>query len=140
MCAIVDQRYPAWRDFFAEAQLRRLAQSSGGDLRDYFRMLRLSIARIRALPKLPVPDEILTDAEDAVRSDMLPIADDDRGWLARIQANHYPNLPSLDQLPEFARLQQGKYVLQYRNGGDWYDVHPLLRRAVDPGGNGAPHG
>lgn len=63
-----------------------------------------------------------------------------RPRLARTDQGNDPNLPSLDQLSELARLQQGKYVLQYRNGEDWYDVHPLLRRAVVPSGNGAPHG
>lgn len=71
---------------------------------------------------------------------MLPIAAAARAWLAGSKRTDGHCLPSLDRLPEFARLQQGKYVLEYRNGEDWYDVHPLLRRAVDPGGNGAPHG
>lgn len=61
---------------------------------------------------------------------MLPIADDDRAWLGKIAASHDPELPSLDKLPDFARLQQGKYVLQYRNGDDWYALHPLLRGEI----------
>ncbi len=130
MQAIVEKRHPHWRDFFNEAQLRRLAQSSGGDLRDYFRMMRLALARVPSLGNLPLIDAILDDAEDAVRNDMLPIAADDRQWLAQISASHTPELPSLDKLPEFARLQQGKYLLHYRNGEDWYDVHPLLRQAI----------
>ena len=134
MADIIEKRYGEWRDFFADTQLRRLAQSSGGDLRDYFRMLRLALTRAPRLPKLPVPDEVLADSEDAVRSDMLPIAADDRDWLARIMFSHQPELPSLDALPDFARLQQGKYVLHYRNGKDWYDVHPLLHQQVSPGG------
>jgi hypothetical protein len=134
MRAIVEKRYPGWRSFFSDAQLLRLAQSSGGDLRDYFRMLRLAVTRAPAAG-LPLPDEFLADAEDAVRNDMLPIAADDRQWLAKIAASHSPELPSLDKLPEFARLQQGKYLLHYRNGEDWHDVHPLLRAEI---GGGAP--
>jgi len=126
---IVSFRYPEWSDFLSETQLLRLAQNSGGDLRDYFRMLRLAIARAPA-HGLPLSDGILADAEDAVRGDMMPIAADDRAWLARIAASHEPELPSLDDLPDFARLQQGKYLLHYRNGTDWYDVHPLLRQEI----------
>ncbi|EXI68492.1 MAG: Beta-hexosaminidase [Candidatus Accumulibacter adjunctus] len=133
MRAIIDRRYPAWSDFFTEKQLNRLAESSGGDLRDYFRMLRLAVTRLPANGVLPLADTVLLDAEQAVRGDMLPIAADDRGWLARITTSHQPELPSLDKLADFARLQQGKYVLQYRNGEDWYDVHPLLRREVAQG-------
>lgn len=128
---VVEKRYPQWREFFTEAQLARLAQNSGGDLRDFLRMLRLAIARAAAPGlNLPLPDAYINDAEDAVRVDMLPIADDDRAWLAKISASHKPELPSLDKLPDFARLQEGKYLLHYRNGEDWYDVHPLLREEI----------
>lgn len=127
---IVDKRFPDWTQFFTKDQLSRLAQNSGGDLRDYFRMLRLAVTRAPTLSALPVGDAVLADAEDAVRNDMLPIAADDRAWLAKIMASHDTELPSLDALPDFARLQQGKYVLHYRNGKDWYDVHPLLRDEV----------
>jgi hypothetical protein len=135
MREVVEKRSSDWRDFFADAQLARLAQHSGGDLRDYLRMLRLSVARVLQSGQLPVPDALITDAEDAVRGDMLPIADDDRDWLRKITASHKPELPSLDALPDFARLQEGKYLLHYRNGEDWYDVHPLLRAEVKSRGN-----
>jgi len=138
MRGVVEKRYGQWRDFFTEAQLGRLAQHSGGDLRDYLRMLRLAVARAPGLSQLPVLDALIADAEDAVRNDMLPIADDDRAWLAKIMASHKSELPSLDSLPDFARLQEGKYLLHYRNGEDWYDVHPLLRAEVRSGGNGQP--
>jgi hypothetical protein len=135
MREIVERRSSDWRDFFTEAQLARLAQHSGGDLRDYLRMLRLAVARVLQSGQLPVPDVLITDAEDAVRGDMLPIADDDRNWLRKIMTSHKPELPSLDSLPDFARLQEGKYLLHYRNGEDWYDVHPLLRAEVKSRGN-----
>jgi hypothetical protein len=132
---VVEKRFPRWRDFFTEAQLERLAQHSGGDLRDYLRMMRLAVARLLQSGQLPVPAALITDAENAVRGDMLPIADDDRDWLRKIMASHKPELPSLDALPDFARLQEGKYLLHYRNGEDWYDVHPLLRAEVNSSGN-----
>ncbi|MGH7064785.1 MAG: hypothetical protein ACREET_11980 [Stellaceae bacterium] len=138
MREVVDKRDPKWRDFFTEDQLARLAQHSGGDLRDYLRMLRLAVARVLQSGKLPVSDDLVTDAENAVRNDMLPIADDDRDWLRKIMASHKPELPSLDALPDFARLQEGKYLLHYRNGEDWYDLHPLLRAEVKADGNGRP--
>jgi len=138
MREVVEKRFSQWPNFFTEAQLARLAQHSGGDLRDYLRMLRLAVARLLQTGQLPVSDTLITDAEDAVRGDMLPIADDDRAWLRKITASHKPELPSLDALPDFARLQEGKYVLHYRNGEDWYDVHPLLRAEVKSGGNEPP--
>jgi hypothetical protein len=99
MREVVQKRFPQWRDFFTEAQLARLAQHSGGDLRDYLRMLRLAVARLLQSGQLPVPDTLITDAEDAVRGDMSPIADNDRAWLGKITASHNAELPSLDALP-----------------------------------------
>lgn len=132
LVAIVARRFAAYGEFFSDAQLRRLAQSSGGDLRDFFRMARLAITHA-ASAGIPLTDAIIEHAQDAVRRDMLPIAADDREWLVRIAKSHSPELPSLDELPKFARLQEGKYVLQYRNGEDWYAVHPLLREELGLG-------
>lgn len=133
LVSIIDKRYPHWQDFFSREQLLRLAQNSGGDLRDFFRMLRLAVTRTPE-SGLPLSDIIISDTEDAVRGDMLPIAKDDGAWLARVTNSHSAELESLDELHDFARLQQGKYLLHYRNGEDWYDVHPLLRNEVKPYG------
>ena len=108
---VVAKRYAEWSEFFSEAQLARVAQHSGGDLRDYLRMLRLAVARVLSVGQLPVPDALIDDAENAVRNDMLPIADDDRGWLRKIMTSHKPELESLDKLPDFARLQGKTSVL-----------------------------
>jgi hypothetical protein len=132
LLSIVERRYPGYEEFFSRAQLRRLALSSGGDLRDFFRMARLAITH-SSRAGLPLPDAVIEHAEDGVRSDMLPIALDDREWLRKIAHSHEPELPNLDKLPEFARLQQGRYILQYRNGEDWYAVHPLLREELGLG-------
>lgn len=132
LLAIVARRFEKHADFFSETQLRRLAQSSGGDLRDFFRMARLAITRA-ASAGIPLTDAIIQDVEDAVRSDMLPIAADDREWLVRIARSCSADLPSFDRLPDLARLQEGKYVLQHRNGRDWYYVHPLLRKQLGLG-------
>lgn len=135
LVSIIDKRYPQWRDFFKEGQLSRLAQNSGGDLRDFFRMLRLAVTRAHRVDALPFADAVISDAEDAVRGDMLPIAKDDAQWLARVSKSHKAELDSLGDLTDFARLQQGKYLLHYRNGEDWYDVHPLLRKEVQASGH-----
>lgn len=130
MLAIVERRFPGHAEFFAEGQLARLARNSGGDLRDFFRMARLAITRAASVG-VPLTEAIISTAEHAVRRDMMPIAADDRQWLQKIAHSHAAELPSLDQLPELARLQEGNYVLHYRNGEDWYAVHPLLHEKLD---------
>ncbi|MBL8946105.1 MAG: hypothetical protein JNK45_23265 [Myxococcales bacterium] len=132
MVSMIDRRYEKHDEFFARDQLERLALSSGGDLRDFLRMIRLAITNALTTG-VPLTDDVIAHAENAVRSDMLPLADDDRGWLERVAHSHQAELPSIDALPEFARLQQGKRILQYRNGEDWYAPHPLLRTELERG-------
>ncbi len=140
MVEIVAKRFPQWNDFFTREKLVRLARNSGGDLRDYFRMVGLCIAESPYQEQLPLPDSVIKSAEDAVRNDM-PLARDDKEWLGRIQKSHQRELDSLDKLPDFARLVEGKYILNYRNGEDWYDVHPLLRSVVkEPSGGSGESG
>jgi hypothetical protein len=135
MVDIVERRFPDWKLFFSREQLLRLAGNSGGDLRDYFRMIGLCITEAPYQSALPLPDKVIESAESALRNDM-PLAHDDKAWLRVIQKSHERELASQDSLPEFARLTEGKYILNYRNGADWFDVHPLLRAAVAEG-NGA---
>lgn len=129
MLEIVNRRFPEWSEFIICEQLLRLAASSGGDLRDFFRMVCLCMADALYEKSLPVTDKVLDSAESALRNDM-PLANDDRVWLARIRRSHKDELDSLSKLPDFARLSEGKYILNYRNGDNWFDVHPLLRSIV----------
>lgn len=129
MLTIVDKRFPEWSGFFTREQLLRLASNSGGDLRDFFRMIGLCITEALYQPALPLPDGVIAGAESALRNDM-PLADDDKAWLKKVQKSHERELSNLDRLPIFARLTEGKYILNYRNGDDWFDVHPLLRAIV----------
>lgn len=132
MVKIVGKRFPEWKEFLAEEQLLRLAANSGGDLRDFFRMVKLCISQALYQKKLPLPDAVLASAESDLRNDM-PLAADDKAWLKKILHSHKRELASLDKLPVFARLTEGKYILNYRNGDDWFDVHPLLRATVTSG-------
>lgn len=132
MLEIVAKRFPEWNEFFTPEQLRRLAANSGGDLRDYFRLVKLCIPQALYQRLLPLPDAVIASAENDLRNDM-PLARDDRNWLKKIQQSHQRELDSRDKLPDFARLTEGKYILNYRNGTDWFDVHPLLRDIVARG-------
>jgi len=129
MVQIVTQRFPEWKEFFTPGQMQRLAANSGGDLRDFFRLVKLCISQAMYQSSLPLPDKVIEDAENDLRNDM-PLAHDDKIWLKKIQASHERELDSLDKLPDFARLTESKYILNYRNGKDWFDVHPLLRDIV----------
>ncbi len=129
---IIDKRYPDWKSIFTRDGLRRLALSSGGDLRDFFRLIRICLTRA-ASPgtALPVGTKVLDHAETMVRNEMLPLAAEDLAWLKRIAATKEASLAAVKDLPVLARYFETKLVLNYRNGSDRYDVHPLLRAQVE---------
>jgi hypothetical protein len=65
---------------------------------------------------------------------MLPIPEDHLVWLKRITQTHATCLEKDADLPTLAQFLDNRLVLNYRNGSDWYDVHPLLRDVVDTHG------
>ncbi|HYO56588.1 hypothetical protein, partial [Archangium sp.] len=125
---IMEKRGPNWQEVFTQEQLHRMALSTGGDLRDFFRLAQSCIvkAAMGTQGKLPLQDGTLDDAENHLRRDMLPLAEADKEWLKRINQTKQPGLKEIQHLPQLARFLDTHLVLNYRNGDDWYDVHPLL--------------
>lgn len=89
-------------------------------------MLRLLAEILRRADRLPVPDNTVKAAINQVRTEFLHIADTDAVWLARIAKTHEAGLEDIAQLPNFARFLDTHMALCYRNGEEWYDVHPLI--------------
>lgn len=130
---VVARRFPRWRDFFSERHLRRLILNTGGDLRELFLLLRETLNLVDAEDDshFPVPEEAIVQAEKLRRNQFGIIPESDLQWLSRVVATHEHGLPSLQELGTLARLLDGKLIFQYRNGENWYDVHPLLWPQVE---------
>jgi hypothetical protein len=128
---VIGARHPQWQKIFKTEALDHLAISSGGDLREYFRLIRLCLIAVRDDAQLPLDVEAIRPAENAARNEMLPIPADHLSWLARISATHDTCLDKEADLPTLAHFLDNRLVLNYRNGSDWYDVHPLLRDVVE---------
>jgi hypothetical protein len=132
MRTILERRFAGWNEVFSDDQVQRLAIASGGDLREYLYLMSFCLIEAGANRRnLPLADDVIEEAENDVRRNMLPISDKDKEWLRRIAETHEANFPSIEELPGLARLFDTKLVLNYRNGSDWYDVHPLLRTVID---------
>lgn len=131
MHRVIAKRFPDWQDIFTPEALDRLALSSGGDLRELFRLIRFCLPAIRDDSQLPLSAAAVAVAENNVRGEMLPIPADHLAWLKRIGESHDTCLASDADLPTLAHFLDNRLVLNYRNGGNWYDVHPLLREVVD---------
>lgn len=131
MRRVLAARYTAWSQLFTADALDQLALSSGGDLREYFRLIRQCLPAVRDDGQLPLTAAGVAHVETAARAEMLPIPADQLDWLQRISASHDTCLQSDDKLPLLAHFLDNRLVMNYRNGRDWYDVHPLLREVVD---------
>lgn len=97
MSEIVAKRCPDWREVIAPAHLSRLAVASGGDLRDFFRLLRDVFARGLQLRdnQFPVPESVVEAVENKLRREMLPIAKADAEWLMRIHTRKHSELDNI---------------------------------------------
>lgn len=132
MEAILAKRCPDWRQVLRPEHLQRLAMASGGDLRDFFRLLRDTLVRALQLrdDQFPVPESLVEAAENQLRREMLPIAKADARWLARIHRSKRSELDKIDDLQQLARFFDTNLAINYRNGDDWYDIHPLIVEEV----------
>lgn len=125
---VVARRFPAWQQFFPEPLLRRLIRNTGGDLRELFLLMReaLNLVDSDDDDQFPISEATIAQAEKLRRNQFGIIPESDLLWLRRVVATHDHGLPSLAELGTLARLLDGKLIYQYRNGDNWYDVHPLL--------------
>lgn len=107
--------------------LREVLRASGGYPRDLLRMVRELLWTAKKLPLTPtdtarILSRIGESYAQAIRSP-------DAELLAEIARTHA--LPTGDggRLAAFGRLLDQWLILAYRNGHEWYDLHPLVRRA-----------
>lgn len=127
---VLERRVPKGdlgRIFGTEDQMRRLVRASGGNLR---LLLALAMEVITQAETLPVSDDDVTIALDQIRSSLLPLSEDQRTLLRQVAEDHRLPLPSQDAWDVAADLLDQRLVLGYRNGEDWFDVHPLLKDEI----------
>jgi len=113
-----------------QEHLERLILASGGYLRDLFRLLQTTLRLAPQHDKLPVDDALVNLAIADLRNDYLPIARQDAIWLHRVATTHQAELESREALKELARFFDTHVVLCYRNGEEWFDVHPQIRAHI----------
>jgi len=110
------------------ARFVTLVEKSGGHLRD---VLRLFIDVVVGADALPVTGPNFKRALSKLKNEMLPIADEHAVWMAHIRRTQRASLELASQLPDLARFLDTHQVLAYRNGDEWYDIHPLIADEVE---------
>lgn len=126
---IIRKRYPAWEDLLPGDVLNKIIEASGGDLRDLFRLLSIVLLELEFSTDV---EAVLRYALEQVRRDMTWIVATHLERLRYLTEHKQPRLDVDADRDALVHDLETKRVLMYRNGDDWYDVHPLLRDQVDP--------
>lgn len=137
MRSLIQRRYPDWEKVLDESALNVLAQASGGDLRHFMQRLVSGVVgkALFALDRLPL------NKNDSV---VQQVIDENRGETERLTVkSEWPLLADIarthnaiaadrgDSLRTLARLFDTRVILNYRNGAEWFDIHPLLWPMID---------
>lgn len=124
---LLSRRIDIERVFGGDVQgtLVPIMEASGGYFRDFLRLVRNILLDVPSLPATPAQCQqaiaVLSETyKMAVRSPDVEL-------LVDIARNH--KLPEGDaaRLASFGRLVDDFLVFAYRNGEEWYDLHPLVR-------------
>ncbi|MCK4658338.1 MAG: hypothetical protein KAV82_02350 [Phycisphaerae bacterium] len=135
MMDILDKRMPLDDLFKDRTVLHPLVVASGGYPRDLLRMMRELLQRVR-MKKLPLPlptaqvkpiiAKVLNVIGEIYES---PITDEDIDLLVRVAKDRDITGHTRADLHRLADLFDHHFVMSYRNGDRWFDLHPLVRRS-----------
>lgn len=117
-----------------ESALRPLVEASGGYPRDLLRMVRTLLTDVINFPAKP--NQISRVIRDLKRSYEDTVLGSHKETLRRVAETHQLPNDDVDQLAQFGYLLERWLILAYRNGEEWYDVHPLVREALVAPPNG----
>ncbi len=125
--SLLAARFPRWAEVFSPAQVQRLAEGTGGDLRDFLRAIRVALSD--DIAALPVADATVDYALSHISPSPNILAEHVQ-WLARLDASHDAELGAAIDGLVLQRYLASKHVLAYLNGDTWYAVHPMLRDGI----------
>lgn len=127
---VVSRRLPV-DQIFAGKQLDTIIQASGGHLRDLFTLLRqvINLMLRRSLPP-PLRDEHVEEAIGLIAHDFMKMTAEQKAFLRQVASGDGTVVPQESEVQLMARLLQNHMLLGHLNSQDWYEVHPLARRAL----------
>jgi hypothetical protein len=112
----------------ANNKLDKLVDNCGGSLRLLMRMLTIAMRRVK---EIPFTQELIDGVIYELENSFIVSLDDAR-WLNKVAETKSESLVDneSDNISKFTRLIDTQLVLYFRNGKDWYDIHPLVRDKV----------
>ena len=131
MLAMLEARFQGWSEIFEPTAINALALSSGGDLRQFLRLINAClVAAARDSIPWPMTVVAIRPIQFAIGNEMAQFPLEHLDWLQQIKRSNRHCLNRESDLPTLAHFLDNQLVLTYRNGQDWYDIHPLLRDFV----------
>ena len=137
MRTIIQKRYENWAAFYTQQQLDRLAIISGGDIRDFFRLVRegilgLGTSRLTLGDTKPerIDDDMIEHAIAQLRTEFQPIPRNDLIYLKQIHETNDNLLTDIEELDTLMRFLDSNMIMNYLNGDQWYDIHPILMEII----------
>ena len=128
---VISRRLPADEIFADTGQLDAIIEKSGGHLRDLFMLLRQVVnLMLRRSLTLPLRNEHVEEAMSLVAHDFMKMTAEQKAFLLQVAAGDGTVDPQESEVQLMARLLQSHMLLGHLNGQDWYEVHPLARRAL----------
>lgn len=114
-------------DSAQRTQADKLIDFCGGHFRDLLSLLREAVLDAN---DFPISDQEIEHAISSVRSTFLPVSKEDALLLSEIAKTNSSGLTD-ENNGRLAKLLDTHLVLYFKNGEEWYDIHPLIRDEVD---------
>ena len=137
MRRLIERRLAEWALVMDAGALDQLTLASGGDLRHFMQRLVSGVVGQAqfALDRLPLKkdDPIIKRVLDENRGETERLTVRSEWPLLAYIAQHHKAIAADrgDSLRTLAHLFDTRVVLNYRNGEEWFDIHPLLWRLID---------
>jgi len=137
MRGLIERRFSDWAQVMDAQALDQLILASGGDLRHFMQRLVVGVVgqAMFALDRLPLgpQDQIIKRVLDENRGETERLTVRSEWPLLAYIARHHKAIAADrgDSLRTLSRLFDIRVVLNYRNGEEWFDIHPLLWRLID---------
>jgi KAP family P-loop domain len=127
---LLTARHAQWRNSFDEIQVKEVIKATGGDLRDFLRVLQAALSSRQDKTGVRVDSAALSSALEQVRP-TLDITEEDMAWLYKLHQTKTSALGGAYGFMQLAKYLGTKHVLYYRNGETWYDSNPQIVEAIE---------
>lgn len=120
-----------WTQLLSREDFDRVRYKTGGYLRDLFKLLQNITMTAADHDARPLEPSIVDYEIEVLRNGYMPVPHEDSRWLAKVARSHEAELAAHSNIPRLSRLFDTHLLLCYRNGHEWYGVHPLIEDEVE---------